>query len=80
MHILASRRTLRLFRGLRVLVHACLLVCKRRRVALEQPEGYSFLPSLCWSMVLLAIFMIMGALMLGNLSPGWRLVKAASRA
>ncbi|CAJ1348651.1 unnamed protein product [Effrenium voratum] len=44
-------RTLRLFRGLRVLVRAC----------------YSFLPSLAWSMVLLAIFMIMGALMLGNL-------------
>lgn len=44
-------RTLRLFRGLRVLVQAC----------------YSFLPSLCWSMVLLAIFMVMGALMLGNL-------------
>ncbi|CAE7782042.1 EMB2654 [Symbiodinium sp. CCMP2592] len=44
-------RTLRLFRGLRVLVMACI----------------SFLPSLCWSMVLLAVFMIMGALMLGNL-------------
>lgn len=44
-------RTLRLFRGLRVLVQAC----------------YSFLPSLCWSMVLLAIFMVMGALMMGNL-------------
>eukprot|EP00913_Durusdinium_trenchii_P019152 g17999.t1 len=44
-------RTLRLFRGLRVLVQAC----------------YSFLPSLCWSMVLLGIFMVMGALMLGNM-------------
>ena len=30
-------------------------------------RGYSFLPSLCWSMVLLGIFMVMGALMLGNM-------------
>lgn len=33
-------------------------------------QGYSFLPSLCWAMVLLAIFMVMGALMMGNLCPG----------
>ena len=33
-------------------------------------QGISFLPSLCWSMVLLAVFMIMGALMLGNLLLG----------
>ncbi len=32
-------------------------------------QGYSFLPSLCWAMVLLAIFMVMGALMMGNLCP-----------
>eukprot|EP00440_Ansanella_granifera_P032352 gb/GFBE01035107.1/.p1 GENE.gb/GFBE01035107.1/~~gb/GFBE01035107.1/.p1 ORF type:complete len:671 (+),score=131.93 gb/GFBE01035107.1/:1-2013(+) len=44
-------RTLRLFRGLRVLVQACT----------------SFLPSLCWSMVLLGLFMMMGGLMMGNL-------------
>ncbi|CAE7271772.1 Scn11a [Symbiodinium natans] len=44
-------RSLRFFRGLRVLVKAC----------------QCFLPSLCWSMVLLMIFMAMGALMLGNL-------------
>ncbi|CAJ1460073.1 unnamed protein product [Effrenium voratum] len=44
-------RSLRFFSGLRVLVKAC--TC--------------FLPSLCWSMVLLGIFMIMGALMMGNL-------------
>ncbi|CAE7030203.1 Cacna1i [Symbiodinium natans] len=44
-------RSLRLFRGLRVLVRAC--TC--------------FLPSLCWSMVLLGIFMCLGALMMGNL-------------
>ncbi|CAE7478904.1 ANKRD17 [Symbiodinium sp. CCMP2456] len=44
-------RSLRFFRGLRVLVKAC----------------QCFLPSLCWSMVLLLIFMAMGALMLGNL-------------
>lgn len=44
-------RSLRLFQGLRVLVKAC--TC--------------FLPSLCWSMVLLGIFMCLGALMMGNL-------------
>ncbi|CAE7665902.1 Cacna1i, partial [Symbiodinium sp. CCMP2456] len=44
-------RSLRLFQGLRVLVRAC--TC--------------FLPSLCWSMVLLGIFMCLGALMMGNL-------------
>mmetsp|Transcript_30990 Transcript_30990/g.69764 ORF Transcript_30990/g.69764 Transcript_30990/m.69764 type:complete len:620 (-) Transcript_30990:138-1997(-) len=44
-------RSLRLFSGLRVLVKAC--TC--------------FLPSLCWSMVLLGIFMCLGALMMGNL-------------
>ncbi|CAK9060068.1 Voltage-dependent T-type calcium channel subunit alpha-1I (CaVT.3) (Voltage-gated calcium channel subunit alpha Cav3.3) [Durusdinium trenchii] len=44
-------RSLRFFGGLRVLVKAC--TC--------------FLPSLCWAMVLLGIFMSMGALMLGNL-------------
>jgi len=44
-------RSLRFFRGLRVLVKAC----------------QCFLPSLCWSMVLLLMFMAMGALMLGNL-------------
>lgn len=44
-------RSVRFFRGLRVLVRAC----------------QCFLPSLCWSMVLLAVFMTMGALMMGNL-------------
>ncbi|CAE7219612.1 Scn10a [Symbiodinium microadriaticum] len=44
-------RALRLFRGLRLLVQAC----------------SSFLPSLCWSMALLGIFMMMGALLMGNL-------------
>lgn len=44
-------RSLRFFRGLRVLVKAC----------------QCFLPSLCWSMVLLGIFMSMGALVLGNM-------------
>ncbi|CAJ1425971.1 unnamed protein product [Effrenium voratum] len=44
-------RSLRFFRGLRVLVQAC----------------QCFLPSLCWSMVLLGVFMTMGALMMGNL-------------
>lgn len=44
-------RSLRFFRGLRVLVRAC----------------QCFLPSLCWSMVLLGVFMTMGALMMGNL-------------
>ncbi|CAE7498033.1 Scn10a [Symbiodinium natans] len=44
-------RALRLFRGLRLLVQAC----------------SSFLPSLCWSMALLGIFMMMGALFMGNL-------------
>eukprot|EP00931_Biecheleriopsis_adriatica_P058121 TRINITY_DN34535_c0_g1_i1.p1 TRINITY_DN34535_c0_g1~~TRINITY_DN34535_c0_g1_i1.p1 ORF type:complete len:655 (-),score=120.25 TRINITY_DN34535_c0_g1_i1:105-2069(-) len=44
-------RTLRLFRGLRVLVQACT----------------SFLPSLCWAMVLLGLFMMMGGLVMGNL-------------
>ncbi|CAE7902573.1 Scn11a [Symbiodinium microadriaticum] len=44
-------RTFRFVRGLRLLVQAC----------------QCFLPSLCWSMVLLAVFMSMGALVLGNL-------------
>ncbi|CAK8990219.1 unnamed protein product [Durusdinium trenchii] len=44
-------RSLRFFQGLRVLVKAC----------------QCFLPSLCWAMVLLGIFMSMGALLLGNL-------------
>lgn len=44
-------RTVRLFRGLRVLVKACT----------------SFLPSLCWSMTLLGMFMVMCGLILGNL-------------
>eukprot|EP00931_Biecheleriopsis_adriatica_P060159 TRINITY_DN36114_c0_g1_i1.p1 TRINITY_DN36114_c0_g1~~TRINITY_DN36114_c0_g1_i1.p1 ORF type:complete len:610 (+),score=102.00 TRINITY_DN36114_c0_g1_i1:25-1854(+) len=44
-------RTLRLFRGLRVLVKACT----------------SFLPSLCWAMVLLWILMMLFGLMIGNL-------------
>ncbi|CAE7218000.1 unnamed protein product [Symbiodinium natans] len=44
-------RTLRLFTGLRLLVKAC----------------QCFLPSLGWSMVLLGVFMTMGALVLGTL-------------
>eukprot|EP00913_Durusdinium_trenchii_P026400 g24771.t1 len=44
-------RALRLFRGLRVLVHAC---C-------------SFLPSLSWSMALLSLCMLSGGLLMGNL-------------
>lgn len=44
-------RSLRFFQGLRVLVKAC----------------QCFLPSLCWAMVLLGIFMAMGALLLGNM-------------
>lgn len=44
-------RSLRFFQGLRVLVKAC----------------QCFLPSLCWAMVLLGIFMSMGALLLGNM-------------
>lgn len=44
-------RTFRLFHGLRLLVKAC----------------QSFLPSLAWSMVLLGVFMSMGALIMGNL-------------
>jgi len=44
-------RALRLFRGLRLLIKAC----------------SSFLPSLCWSMLLLGLFMMMGALFMGNL-------------
>lgn len=44
-------RALRLFRGLRLLIKAC----------------SSFLPSLCWSMALLGLFMMMGALFMGNL-------------
>eukprot|EP00435_Cladocopium_sp_Y103_P027736 s1011_g6.t2 len=47
-------RSLRFFRGLRVLVKAC----------------QCFLPSLCWSMVLLGIFMSMGALVLGFSAKG----------
>ncbi|CAK9022612.1 Sodium channel protein type 11 subunit alpha (NaN) (Sensory neuron sodium channel 2) (Sodium channel protein type XI subunit alpha) (Voltage-gated sodium channel subunit alpha Nav1.9) [Durusdinium trenchii] len=47
-------RALRLFRGLRLLIKAC----------------SSFLPSLCWSMALLGLFMMMGALFMGNLPPG----------
>eukprot|EP00931_Biecheleriopsis_adriatica_P024987 TRINITY_DN15448_c0_g1_i2.p1 TRINITY_DN15448_c0_g1~~TRINITY_DN15448_c0_g1_i2.p1 ORF type:complete len:683 (+),score=85.53 TRINITY_DN15448_c0_g1_i2:128-2176(+) len=44
-------RTLRLFKGLRVLLSAC----------------SSFLPSLCWSMVLLTLLITMGGLIIGNL-------------
>eukprot|EP00435_Cladocopium_sp_Y103_P023397 s667_g5.t1 len=44
-------RSFRLFRGLRLLVKAC----------------QCFLPSLCWAMVLLGVFMTMGALIMGNL-------------
>ncbi|CAJ1342231.1 unnamed protein product [Effrenium voratum] len=44
-------RALRLFRGLRLLIKAC----------------SSFLPSLCWSMALLGLFMMMGGLFMGNL-------------
>eukprot|EP00439_Symbiodinium_sp_Y106_P077725 s118_g16.t1 len=44
-------RSFRFVRGLRLLVMAC----------------QCFLPSLCWSMVLLGIFMSMGGLALGNL-------------
>mmetsp|Transcript_26887 Transcript_26887/g.63067 ORF Transcript_26887/g.63067 Transcript_26887/m.63067 type:complete len:555 (+) Transcript_26887:140-1804(+) len=44
-------RTFRFVKGLRLLVQAC----------------QCFLPSLCWSMVLLAVFMSMGALVMGNL-------------
>lgn len=44
-------RTFRFVRGLRLLVKAC----------------QCFLPSLCWAMVLLAVFMSIGALVLGNL-------------
>ncbi|CAE7794000.1 Catsper1 [Symbiodinium sp. CCMP2456] len=44
-------RTLRLFQGLRLLVQAC----------------SSFLPSLAWSMILLAVCMIVGGLVMGNL-------------
>lgn len=48
-------RTFRLFQGLRLLVQACT----------------SFLPSLGWSMVLLGVFMMMGALIMGNLLQDW---------
>ncbi|CAK9003562.1 Voltage-dependent T-type calcium channel subunit alpha-1I [Durusdinium trenchii] len=44
-------RSFRFFRGLRGLVKAC----------------QCCLPSLCWSMVLLAVFMCMGGLIMGNL-------------
>ncbi|CAE7275124.1 Catsper1, partial [Symbiodinium microadriaticum] len=44
-------RTLRLFQGLRLLVQAC----------------SSFLPSLAWSMILLAVCMMVGGLVMGNL-------------
>ena len=44
-------RSFRFFRGLRMLVKAC----------------QCCLPSLCWSMLLLAVFMCMGGLILGNL-------------
>lgn len=44
-------RTFRFVKGLRLLVQAC----------------HCFLPSLCWSMILLAVFMSMGALVMGNL-------------
>ncbi|CAK9084754.1 Ankyrin repeat domain-containing protein 17 [Durusdinium trenchii] len=44
-------RSLRFLRGLRLLVKAC----------------QCFLPSLCWSMVLLGLMMTIGALLLGNL-------------
>ncbi|CAE7881238.1 Catsper1, partial [Symbiodinium microadriaticum] len=48
-------RSLRFFGGLRSLVRAC----------------QCFLPSLCWSMVLLVVLMTMGALLLGNLLQGF---------
>ncbi|CAJ1402110.1 unnamed protein product [Effrenium voratum] len=48
-------RSFRLFRGLRVLVQAC----------------QCFLPSLFWSMFMLGIFMIIGALLMGNLLQGF---------
>jgi len=44
-------RSLHIFRGLRLLVKAC----------------QCFLPSLCWSMVLLGLLMSMGSLLMGNL-------------
>mmetsp|Transcript_63890 Transcript_63890/g.149780 ORF Transcript_63890/g.149780 Transcript_63890/m.149780 type:complete len:597 (+) Transcript_63890:41-1831(+) len=44
-------RTLRLFQGLRLLVQAC----------------SSFLPSLAWSMILLAVCMMVGGLVMGNM-------------
>lgn len=44
-------RSLHIFRGLRLLVKAC----------------QCFLPSLCWSMVLLGVLMSIGALLMGNL-------------
>lgn len=44
-------RSLHIFRGLRLLVKAC----------------QCFLPSLCWSMVLLGVLMSMGSLLMGNL-------------
>lgn len=55
-------RALRLFRGLRLLIKAC----------------SSFLPSLCWSMALLGLFMMMGALFMGNLLQDYILDEDAS--
>lgn len=55
-------RSFRFVRGLRLLVMAC----------------QCFLPSLCWSMVLLGIFMSMGGLALGNLLMEFVMDDAAS--
>ncbi|CAJ1382280.1 unnamed protein product [Effrenium voratum] len=51
MRALRLLRSFRFVRGLRLLVQAC----------------QCFLPSLCWAMVLLGVFMSVGALILGNL-------------
>lgn len=48
-------RSFRLFKGLRILARAC----------------QCFLSSLFWSMVMLVIFMMMGALLMGNLVQGY---------
>ncbi|CAK8995015.1 unnamed protein product [Durusdinium trenchii] len=56
-------RALRLFRGLRLLIKAC----------------SSFLPSLCWSMALLGLFMMMGALFMGNLLQDYILDESLDR-
>ena len=61
------------FEGLGLVLRpACIRFLPRKPLRQGHPfrtsmQGISFLPSLCWSMVLLAVFMIMGALMLGNL-------------